>query len=194
MEKGAYRNHLLRLARKRLGLPPTKRAVLAQLVADSIGCQRPNGREAQYRFLAHYLGNPELPQAQPKRPAVPKKSKPPFEATAAFLLSYEWRTLRMQVLVKRGPRCECCGATPKDGIRINVDHIKPRRKHPELALVESNLQVLCDVCNQGKGNWNETDWRADVQNPGSALGLPLPGTATATSIELALRPRLVRRS
>jgi 5-methylcytosine-specific restriction endonuclease McrA len=42
---------------------------------------------------------------------------------------------------------------------INVDHIKPRRKYPELALTESNLQVLCGTCNHGKGSWDETDWR-----------------------------------
>lgn len=65
----------------------------------------------------------------------------------------------MVVLTKRGARCECCGATPKNGIAIHVDHIKPRRKYPELALEESNLQILCEVCNHGKGSWNETDWR-----------------------------------
>ena len=80
----------------------------------------------------------------------------------AFLQSYEWRKLRMVVLKKRGARCECCGATPQDGIRINVDHVKPRKKFPELALTESNLQVLCHDCNHGKGNWDETDWRADA--------------------------------
>lgn len=81
--------------------------------------------------------------------------------SAEFLLSFEWRRLRMVVLTKRGSRCECCGATPKDGVRMNVDHIKPRLLFPELALVESNLQVLCEVCNHGKGNWDMTDWRSD---------------------------------
>ena len=65
----------------------------------------------------------------------------------------------MTVLKSRGARCECCGATPADGVRMHVDHIKPRRKYPELALTESNLQVLCEECNHGKGNWDETDWR-----------------------------------
>jgi hypothetical protein len=80
----------------------------------------------------------------------------------AFLFTYEWRQLRMAVLSKRGARCECCGASPKDGVTvINVDHIKPRRLYPELALVESNLQVLCAACNHGKGNWDQTDWRGE---------------------------------
>ena len=66
----------------------------------------------------------------------------------------------MIVIKKRGARCECCGAAPADGVTvINVDHVLPRKTHPELALVESNLQVLCHVCNHGKGNWDTTDWR-----------------------------------
>jgi 5-methylcytosine-specific restriction endonuclease McrA len=87
----------------------------------------------------------------------------------AFLESYEWRRLRMVVIKKRGARCECCGASPRDdkSVRINVDHVKPRRLFPELALVEENLQVLCNVCNHGKGNWDQTDWR-DPEAPVSS--------------------------
>lgn len=77
----------------------------------------------------------------------------------AFLETYEWRKLRMEALKLYGARCQCCGATAKDGIRIHVDHIKPRKDHPELALELSNLQVLCGPCNHGKGNWDSTDWR-----------------------------------
>lgn len=77
-----------------------------------------------------------------------------------FLLTYAWRALRMRVLVRLGAQCGCCGATTKDGVRMHVDHIKPRRHFPELALSEENLQVLCEVCNHGKGNWDQTDWRA----------------------------------
>lgn len=76
-----------------------------------------------------------------------------------FLQSYEWRCLRYRVIVKHGSRCMACGRTPRDGIVIHVDHIKPRREHPELALVFENLQILCNECNHGKGNWDETDWR-----------------------------------
>lgn len=76
-----------------------------------------------------------------------------------FLDSYEWKALRMKVLTKYGPVCMCCGATRADGEQMHVDHIKPRRKRPDLALVFDNLQVLCGTCNHGKGNWDETDWR-----------------------------------
>lgn len=77
-----------------------------------------------------------------------------------FLRSFQWRKVRMEALKIHGGRCQCCGASPKDGTTIlNVDHIKPRKTHPQLALDVGNLQVLCDSCNHGKGNWDETDWR-----------------------------------
>jgi 5-methylcytosine-specific restriction endonuclease McrA len=83
-----------------------------------------------------------------------------------FLATYEWRVVRMQALKKYGPRCQCCGATPATGAVMNVDHIKPRKTHPQLALSLDNLQILCDACNHGKGNWDETDWRGQIVDVG----------------------------
>lgn len=77
----------------------------------------------------------------------------------SFLISFEWRALRMMAIKKYGNTCQCCGASPKTGAVINVDHIKPRKLFPQLALDLSNLQILCHVCNHGKGNWDTTDWR-----------------------------------
>lgn len=82
-----------------------------------------------------------------------------FQASDNFLKTFEWRRARMLALKTHGARCQCCGATPAHGARMNVDHIKPRRLFPELALKQSNLQVLCEACNHGKGNWDQTDWR-----------------------------------
>jgi hypothetical protein len=97
--------------------------------------------------------------------------------TDPFLQSREWRTVRMRVLEKHGAKCQCCGRTPRDGITITVDHIKPRTRYPELALTESNLQILCNECNHGKGNWSERDWRDSV----AARELPADGGAAAMS-------------
>lgn len=52
-----------------------------------------------------------------------------------------------------------CNRGRKDGVQMHVDHIKPRAKFPELALVLDNLQVLCRDCNLGKRHLDETDWR-----------------------------------
>lgn len=81
------------------------------------------------------------------------------EQANEFLASFAWIRLRMFVLERDGAKCACCGRTRKDGVKLNVDHIKPRKTHPELALDPDNLQVLCNVCNLGKGNVFETDWR-----------------------------------
>lgn len=80
----------------------------------------------------------------------------------AFLDSYEWRKLRMEALKRDGARCACCGATRAHGVAMHVDHIKPRKLFPNLALSLDNLQVLCEACNHGKGNWDMTDWRKGV--------------------------------
>lgn len=79
-----------------------------------------------------------------------------------FLASWEWRQLRYEALRKYGARCMLCGATPDDGVRICVDHIKPRYRYPELALDINNLQILCDICNQEKGAVYEDDFRKDT--------------------------------
>lgn len=76
-----------------------------------------------------------------------------------FLRSWEWKQVRYDVLRDHGGCCSLCGRNQSDGIVLNVDHIKPRRKYPELALTKSNLQVLCHDCNMGKGNRDQTDWR-----------------------------------
>ena len=82
---------------------------------------------------------------------------------ADFLESFAWRKVRMLALKKYGARCLCCGATPATGAVMNVDHIKPRKLFPELALDLNNLQILCHECNHGKGNWDQTDWRSPTK-------------------------------
>lgn len=93
-----------------------------------------------------------------KKKAKPKKRAKAFKIDA-FYSTKEWRQVRYLALKQCGARCQCCGASAADGARLNVDHIKPRGRYPELALCLSNLQVLCGACNHGKGGWDETDWR-----------------------------------
>ncbi len=76
-----------------------------------------------------------------------------------FFLSREWQALRYQVLRNSNGRCELCGRGKPDGVSLHVDHIKPRSRYPELALEITNLQVLCEDCNMGKGNRCTRDWR-----------------------------------
>ena len=76
-----------------------------------------------------------------------------------FYLSPAWRAVRYQALKLHGGACQCCGKRATPGHPLHVDHIKPRSKYPELALRLDNLQVLCDDCNMGKSNKDQTDWR-----------------------------------
>jgi hypothetical protein len=78
-----------------------------------------------------------------------------------FFKSEEWRQLRYKALKKHGGKCQLCGKTRKDGIKLHVDHIKPRSKFPALSLDIDNLQILCEDCNLGKSNKDDTDWRGE---------------------------------
>lgn len=49
----------------------------------------------------------------------------------------------------------------EDGV-IQVDHIKPRSKYPELSLDIDNLQILCKACNKEKLNYHSTDYRQEA--------------------------------
>jgi 5-methylcytosine-specific restriction endonuclease McrA len=100
------------------------------------------------------------PTTRPKKAAKVKLKVAGVNVTSdAFLSTYEWRKLRMEALIKYGRKCMCCGATPETGAVMNVDHIKPRKLFPSLALDINNLQILCHPCNHGKGNWDMSDWR-----------------------------------
>lgn len=72
-----------------------------------------------------------------------------------FYKSWEWKKLRFEVLKYYGAKCMLCGAEN----RIVVDHIYPRKKFPHLEMEFSNMQVLCQDCNQGKSNDDYTDFR-----------------------------------
>jgi HNH endonuclease len=96
---------------------------------------------------------PALKAMTPKKSTKPKKS---VDVASKFYRSYEWRNMRYIVLKKYEGKCMLCHCS---NLPLQVDHIKPLRKHWALRLDITNLQVLCEKCNHGKGNWDETDWR-----------------------------------
>lgn len=83
----------------------------------------------------------------------------PIEKGRTFYNSPEWRRLRYKAFKLYGNQCSCCGRSAKDGLKMHVDHIKPRSKYPDLALDISNLQILCEDCNISKGNRDNIKWR-----------------------------------
>jgi 5-methylcytosine-specific restriction endonuclease McrA len=69
-----------------------------------------------------------------------------------FLRSNEWKALRLKALELYGYVCIKCKRDNSREYPINVDHIKPRKFFPELALEITNLQPMCGPCNKKKGN------------------------------------------
>lgn len=90
-----------------------------------------------------------------KKSPVKRSNKKKSDA-GKFYRSQAWMEVRYQALVRYGRKCMCCGT---EKAIFHVDHIKPRSKYPDLALDIDNLQILCEACNLGKGNKDETDFR-----------------------------------
>ena len=156
------RNRVIAETANRLGLPGnTAHIEIGNAIAAHFGwdCK---GKSAIKKFLKN---DPKIEGITPyQKKERPLKNKIWIEANCDdFLSSFQWRKLRMEAIKKYGAKCQCCGASPRDGAVINVDHIKPRRRYPELSLDINNLQVLCETCNHGKGSWDETDWRPTSQ-------------------------------
>lgn len=57
-----------------------------------------------------------------------------------------WKVLRMEILERDHYRCCSCGC----GGRLEIDHIKPVRTHPDLSYEPRNLQALCPSCHTSK--------------------------------------------
>lgn len=148
-----------------------------QLV-NALGRKLSNGNKFAIEAMTFIHEQVKVPVQQTKEPKKKRKKRQPKVTSireenvkkfirlstinplsTEFLSSFEWRSIRMIALKNQGSTCQCCGASPKTGAVMHVDHIKPRKLYPHLALDIDNLQVLCDQCNHGKGNWDQTDWR-----------------------------------
>ncbi len=63
--------------------------------------------------------------------------------------------IRYNVLKRDNFTCQICGATNKDGAKLEVDHIIPVSKGGKTVM--NNLQTLCDRCNKGKSDKTDDD-------------------------------------
>lgn len=128
----------------------------------------------QFLFLAYRRG------VLPGTVQQPKDTKPYYyREKDEFYESKEWRHFRYQALKESDGRCKLCGRSSKDKVTLHVDHIKPRSLFPKLALDPGNLQVLCEDCNMGKSNKDDTDWRhqaRSVESPAGSASASVPLT------------------
>jgi 5-methylcytosine-specific restriction endonuclease McrA len=87
-------------------------------------------------------------------PSKPKRARNPKQKAGSVYKTQAWKRLRYEVLCEQKSTCQICGASPRDGSVMQVDHFYPISSHPQLALEKSNLRVLCASCNWGKGGRN----------------------------------------
>ncbi len=71
-----------------------------------------------------------------------------YRSTIQFERARMTDSLRYDVMKRDGFRCQICGATQADGVKLHVDHIRPVSKGGKTVM--SNLRTLCDRCNLGK--------------------------------------------
>lgn len=73
-----------------------------------------------------------------------------YEISSRVERSKMSESLRYNVLKRDNYKCQICGATAKEGAKLQVDHIIPVSKGGKTEL--NNLQTLCSRCNIGKSN------------------------------------------
>lgn len=154
-----------RLAHQRMGQKTITKAKATEL---GLPWPLPRGWQAVAAGLVPLSALSDFKQANREKYAkqtskAPKEPKPKAKTAPkdGFYSSWEWKQVRYEALAKFAHRCQCCGWQPGDTERgyLVVDHIKPRRKFPELALDVNNTQILCNDCNMGKGHVYHDDFR-----------------------------------
>lgn len=58
--------------------------------------------------------------------------------------------LRYKILKRDNFKCQICGRTAEDGVKLHIDHIIPISKGGKT--IGSNLRTLCEDCNLGKSD------------------------------------------
>ena len=59
-------------------------------------------------------------------------------------------SMRYDILKRDHFRCQICGSSSSDGVKLHVDHIVPVSRGGKTE--PSNLRTLCDRCNLGKSS------------------------------------------
>lgn len=72
--------------------------------------------------------------------------------------SIRWRTMRKTVLDRDKWTCRSCGYTGQD---MQIDHVKPRHKWPELTWDMDNIQTLCKPCHFAKTGGDYRQWKPE---------------------------------
>ena len=82
-----------------------------------------------------------------------------------LLNSKRWKDVRTRVIKRDKGICIRCMFTRNyvEKNNLQVHHIKPRNKYPELMFEESNLITLCQSCNTHIGTKEQLDFDWEIQ-------------------------------
>ncbi|WLR53780.1 HNH endonuclease [Mesobacillus subterraneus] len=81
------------------------------------------------------------------------------------LTTTKWRKFRKRIIERDGGYCQRCLIKFNMVVTSNlqVHHIKPRIKFPDLTFVESNCVTLCALCNQQLGTREQLDFAFEAK-------------------------------
>lgn len=82
--------------------------------------------------------------------------------SAKELSSQRWRNFRKDIILRDGGVCQRCKYLLglNNSSQLEIHHIKPRIKFPDLMYDESNVITLCKQCNDHLGlNGLDFDWQ-----------------------------------
>ena len=76
------------------------------------------------------------------------------------------KTIRYQLLIQQNNRCAYCGLKLFETSRPEIEHIAPRRIHPEFEYINKNLVIACQYCNSSsrKGSYDTIAVKTDYYN------------------------------
>lgn len=127
----------------------------AQAHKQSLVKAEADHRAAEAKIKEYQRQQREKEKAQKK--AEKQKNMTPEQIAHREFIAEQRRlmtdSLRYDIMRRDGFRCQLCGMTVKDGVKLHVDHVIPVSKGGKTE--PSNLRTLCERCNLGKSNKSE---------------------------------------
>lgn len=114
-------------------------------------------KEKNYRIAEAKIEAYQRQQRKKQQQEERQKNMTPEQIAHREFMAQQRRlmtdSLRYDVMRRDGFRCQLCGMTAKDGIKLHVDHIVAVSKGGKTE--PSNLRTLCERCNLGKSDKTE---------------------------------------
>lgn len=153
-EEVISQSHIPYVSFKRIENKLFKQYQLTPIIFCEIVCiatyTSPQGRNHYSKYISHSVFEVEKRYQELQQIIAHKNSVQEQKKRERAKMS---DSLRYDILRRDGFRCQICGRTQEDGVKLHVDHIVPIAKGGKT--VKSNLRTLCDQCNLGKRDKTE---------------------------------------